>query len=399
MLGQIFTKAQNKIQDPAKLYRLIDMVDDTSWVTLGADVKGDIYEGLLERNAEDTKSGAGQYFTPRPLIRAMVECVRPRPGKTIADPACGTGGFFLGAYAWLTREGATLDKKQKAFLHRETFFGNEIVAATRRSGPALRWSSPIGLDAERGDAGDVTGAQWRLTPVDNPPVVRSLVGVDVLVWVAASTDLQSALALPAAQRRERIVRVAQTLVTAAAAAGVQRLIVVTSAMGYGARRDNPVPQPLADRQPFRFGVNKGQVAVLARTNRQLLTIERKFIDSRVPYLRAGRSLWDDQILPQVFVSLLQSLHARNGVGIEVASEAAKLPTGAPPTEARARYPPHASAPLPAAVKPGRDVRCITNPYAAATTGTTHQARRTVPNAIPIASINRRRMAMFSALPG
>ena len=70
------------------------MVDETSWVTLGADVKGDIYEGLLERNAEDTKSGAGQYFTPRPLIRAMVECVRPLPNKTIADPACGTGGFF-----------------------------------------------------------------------------------------------------------------------------------------------------------------------------------------------------------------------------------------------------------------------------------------------------------------
>jgi type I restriction enzyme M protein len=65
MLGQIFTKSQNKIQDPAKLYRLIDMVIEPNWVTMGADVKGDIYEGLLEKNAEDTKSGAGQYFTPR----------------------------------------------------------------------------------------------------------------------------------------------------------------------------------------------------------------------------------------------------------------------------------------------------------------------------------------------
>ena len=81
MLGQIFTKAQNKIQDPAKLYRLIDMINETEWVTMGADVKGDIYEGLLERNAEDTKSGAGQYFTPRALIKAMVECVRPQPKK------------------------------------------------------------------------------------------------------------------------------------------------------------------------------------------------------------------------------------------------------------------------------------------------------------------------------
>jgi type I restriction enzyme M protein len=87
MLGQIFTKAQNKIQDPAKLYRLIDMVDETDWVKLGSDVKGDIYEGLLEKNAEDTKSGAGQYFTPRALIRAMVECVRPEPPGAFSSPA------------------------------------------------------------------------------------------------------------------------------------------------------------------------------------------------------------------------------------------------------------------------------------------------------------------------
>jgi len=131
LLGQIFTKAQNKIQDPAKLYRLIDMVDETQWVTMGADVKGDIYEGLLERNAEDTKSGAGQYFTPRALIRAMVECVRPEPMKTIADPACGTGGFFLAAYDFLVAA-HQMDKKQKTFLKHDTFFGNEIVASTRR---------------------------------------------------------------------------------------------------------------------------------------------------------------------------------------------------------------------------------------------------------------------------
>lgn len=133
MLGQIFTKAQNKIQDPAKLYRLIDMIDSTQWIMMGADVKGDIYEGLLEKNAEDTKSGAGQYFTPRALIRAMVECVRPEPGKTIADPSCGTGGFFLAAYDFLTNpENTSLDKEQKYFLKHCTFYGNEIVANTRR---------------------------------------------------------------------------------------------------------------------------------------------------------------------------------------------------------------------------------------------------------------------------
>ena len=133
MLGQVFAKAQNKIADPAKLFRLIDMVDDTDWVMLGADVKGDIYEGLLERNAEDTKSGAGQYFTPRALIRAMVACVRPKPGKTIADPACGTGGFFLAAHDFLTDpRNWALDRDQKAFLKHATFHGNEIVAGTRR---------------------------------------------------------------------------------------------------------------------------------------------------------------------------------------------------------------------------------------------------------------------------
>jgi type I restriction enzyme M protein len=131
MLGQIFTKAQNKITDPAKLARLIEMVDGVEWVMLGSDTKGDIYEGILEKNAEDTKSGAGQYFTPRALIAAMVECVAPEPGKTIADPACGTGGFFLAAYDYLVNH-HHLDKGQKAFLKNGTFHGNEIVAGTRR---------------------------------------------------------------------------------------------------------------------------------------------------------------------------------------------------------------------------------------------------------------------------
>jgi type I restriction enzyme M protein len=96
-----------------------------------ADVKGDIYEGLLEKNAEDTKSGAGQYFTPRALIWAMVECMRPLPQRTIADPACGTGGFFLAAYDFLVKT-YPLDRDQKEFLKFGTFRGNEIVANTRR---------------------------------------------------------------------------------------------------------------------------------------------------------------------------------------------------------------------------------------------------------------------------
>lgn len=131
MLGQIFTKAQNKITDPAKLSRLVAMIDGENWLMTSADVKGEIYEGLLERNAEDTKSGAGQYFTPRSLIKAMVACMKPEPGKTIADPACGTGGFFLAAYDHIAAN-AKLDRTQKEFLKHHTFYGNEIVANTRR---------------------------------------------------------------------------------------------------------------------------------------------------------------------------------------------------------------------------------------------------------------------------
>ncbi len=130
-LGQIFTKSQNKIQDPAKLLKVIDLIGKEQWTMVGADVKGDIYEGLLEKNAADTKSGAGQYFTPRALIKAMVACVHPEPMRTIHDPSCGTGGFFLAAYDYIT-EHHDLDREQKAFLKNDTFSGNEIVAGTRR---------------------------------------------------------------------------------------------------------------------------------------------------------------------------------------------------------------------------------------------------------------------------
>ena len=131
ILGQIFVKSQNKIQDPAKLYRLIDMIDREQWSTMGTDLKGQIYEGLLEKNAEDVKSGAGQYFTPRPLIQAMVACMRPEPKKTVCDPACGTGGFYLAAYDYITNN-YRLDREEKHFLKYNTFYGNEIVANTRR---------------------------------------------------------------------------------------------------------------------------------------------------------------------------------------------------------------------------------------------------------------------------
>ena len=132
MLGVIFRKAQNKIQDPAKLRRLIvDLIDKEQWTSLSVDVKGDAYEGLLQKNAEDVKGGAGQYFTPRALIAAMVEAVAPQPGQTICDPACGTGGFLLAAHDYLGRY-HDLDRSQKKKLKSGTFFGIELVDSVTR---------------------------------------------------------------------------------------------------------------------------------------------------------------------------------------------------------------------------------------------------------------------------
>ena len=132
MLGIIFRKAQNKIQDPAKLRRLIvDLIDKEQWSSLSSDVKGDAYEGLLQKNAEDVKGGAGQYFTPRALIAAIVEAVAPQPGQTICDPACGTGGFLLAAHDYLARMPG-LDKAQKKRLKNGTFHGVELVDGVAR---------------------------------------------------------------------------------------------------------------------------------------------------------------------------------------------------------------------------------------------------------------------------
>jgi len=132
MLGVVFRKAQNRIQDPAKLRRLIiDLIDREQWMTLGVDVKGDAYEGLLQKNAEDVKTGAGQYFTPRPLIRAIVEVVRPEPGMRICDPACGTGGFLLAAHDYISHN-YLLDPEQKRHLRFDALHGWEIVDAAAR---------------------------------------------------------------------------------------------------------------------------------------------------------------------------------------------------------------------------------------------------------------------------
>ena len=132
MLGLIFRKSQNKIQDPAKLRQLIgELIGKESWLTLSSDVKGDAYEGLLERNAQDTKSGAGQYFTPRPLIDAIVDVIQPAPGEVVCDPACGTGGFLLSAAHYLASH-YQLDRDQKEHLRYDALRGVELVDGVAR---------------------------------------------------------------------------------------------------------------------------------------------------------------------------------------------------------------------------------------------------------------------------
>ena len=132
MLGLIFRKAQNKIQDPAKLRQLVvELIGKEDWLAMSADVKGDAYEGLLERNAQDVKGGAGQYFTPRPLITAIVDCLQPQPGEVIVDPACGTGGFLLPTHDYLSHH-FNLDKGQKRHLRYEALRGVELVDGVSR---------------------------------------------------------------------------------------------------------------------------------------------------------------------------------------------------------------------------------------------------------------------------
>ncbi|MCX4433454.1 HsdM family class I SAM-dependent methyltransferase [Streptomyces mirabilis] len=134
MLGEVFLKAQNKIHDPATLERLIkDLIGKYRWNRTDSDIKGDAYEGLLQRGAEDRKTGAGQYFTPRPLIDAMVECVEPKLGESISDPACGTGGFLIAAYAYLVEHyEKDLHSEAGRRLQTGAITGYELVRETAR---------------------------------------------------------------------------------------------------------------------------------------------------------------------------------------------------------------------------------------------------------------------------
>jgi type I restriction enzyme M protein len=130
IVGTIFLKAQNEVQDPAKLRRLVGLIDGETWLGLGVDVKGSIYEGLLERNAQEVKSGAGQYFTPRALIDAMVSVVDPEPREIVHDPACGTGGFLLAAWEHMRKKPLARNAEVYTAM-RSRFSGIDIVGVVR----------------------------------------------------------------------------------------------------------------------------------------------------------------------------------------------------------------------------------------------------------------------------
>ncbi len=154
MIGVIFRKSQNKIQDPAKLKRLLTLIGGETWLGLDIDVKGEIYEGLLQKNAEDVKSGAGQYFTPRSLIKAIVEVMRPQAGRTIFDPACGTGGFLLVAHDYISAHNPNLDREQKQFLMNGTVKGKDIVDSVARLCAMNLYLHGIGGEESPIDVGD-----------------------------------------------------------------------------------------------------------------------------------------------------------------------------------------------------------------------------------------------------
>jgi len=137
LLGDIFTQATSRFNNPVNLRRLIDMIDEEEWSALDIDVKGAAFEGLLEKAASEGKKGAGQYFTPRPLIQSICRVMKPDPrGKPdfkICDPACGTGGFLVGAYEWLVQaSGGVFERADAKRIRTSTFYGQELVPRPRR---------------------------------------------------------------------------------------------------------------------------------------------------------------------------------------------------------------------------------------------------------------------------
>lgn len=145
LIGTIFSKAQNKISQPAHLAKVVAMVDAQDWLSLDIDTKGAIYEGILEKNGQDKKSGAGQYFTPRALIKAMVDVTNPKITETVCDPACGTGGFLLAAFDHMKRE--SQDRRKQMFLKTEALTGFDITPLVVTLASMNLYLHGVGIDS------------------------------------------------------------------------------------------------------------------------------------------------------------------------------------------------------------------------------------------------------------
>ncbi len=143
IIGAIFAKAKNQISSPAYLSKLISMIDEEKWFLMDGDVKGALYESFLQKNGQDRKSGAGQYFTPRPLINAIVDVVKPQITETVIDPACGTGGFLLSAYSQMKTQ--STDKRKLLFLQNDALRGYDITPLVVTLGSMNMYLHGIGL--------------------------------------------------------------------------------------------------------------------------------------------------------------------------------------------------------------------------------------------------------------
>lgn len=176
ILGDIFAGAQNRFANPVNLHRLIGLIDETEWTALDTDVKAAAFEGLLEKAASEGKKGAGQYFTPRILIQAMVRCVQPDPRVStdfkICDPAVGTGGFLIAAYEWLKdqTQGGALERELAKRIRSETYYGNELVQRPRRLALMNLYLHQVEPQIALGDSiGDPPGSQRFDVVLMNPP--------------------------------------------------------------------------------------------------------------------------------------------------------------------------------------------------------------------------------------
>ncbi len=176
LVGTIFARARNGIEEPAHLHRMVRLIDAETWSAFGMDVKGAIYEGLLERTASDVKTGAGQYFTPRPVIAACVDVVDPRPAQTVCDPACGTGGFLLSAYDHMRQQREARDRATDRRMREGGFTGFDIVPGVARLAAMNLYLHGLGAGKQtpihRADAlAADPGRRWDIV-LTNPPFGR-----------------------------------------------------------------------------------------------------------------------------------------------------------------------------------------------------------------------------------